>query len=75
MKCHFIGGDKYHCELNQMELIWSIAKHRFAKDNTFDTKTHEKRLIEAFKSIKITETVEKFVKHSETNEERNEKMI
>ena len=47
--CHFLP--KFHCELNEMELIWALGKKRFKKANTFNSKTHIKRLKEAFATI------------------------
>eukprot|EP01083_Nonionella_stella_P165613 551387_1 len=46
---------KFHCELNDMEIIWAISKGRHQRDNTFKTKTHEDRFRKALASISQTE--------------------
>lgn len=41
----------YHCDLNPIELIWSLAKKKFAEKNKNREKKEIPKLIEAFTSI------------------------
>eukprot|EP01083_Nonionella_stella_P048589 129792_1 len=40
--CEFIP--KFHCELNECELVWAMGKDMFIRKNNFQTATHIERL-------------------------------
>eukprot|EP01083_Nonionella_stella_P004173 11996_1 len=58
--CDFIP--KFHCELNECELIWAIGKDRFIRHNTFHTASHIQRLKTAFETITKKEVRNIFLK-------------